>query len=102
VGGPGGTGEIGATPKGGACRLATSDLDGQRLRLFIGWSEAAERPVKSARVGIVGITFDEGVPDLRSCRVPDSVAELREFGIAALVAEPLADPDKPKRERATG
>jgi hypothetical protein len=33
--------EIGATPKGGVCRLATSDLDGQPLRLFICWSEAA-------------------------------------------------------------
>jgi beta-ureidopropionase / N-carbamoyl-L-amino-acid hydrolase len=49
--------EIGATPKGGVCRLATSDLDGHSLRLFSGWSEAAERPVKGARVGIVGITF---------------------------------------------
>jgi hypothetical protein len=42
---------------GGVCRLATSDLDGHSLRLFSGWSEAAERPVKGARVGIVGITF---------------------------------------------
>ena len=33
--------EIGATPKGGVCRLATSDLDGHSLRLFSGWSEAA-------------------------------------------------------------
>jgi UDP-N-acetyl-D-galactosamine dehydrogenase len=70
--------------------------------LFSGWSEAAERPVKGARRGIVGITFDEGVPDLRNSRVPDIVAELREFGIAALVADPLADPDEAKRERATG
>jgi UDP-N-acetyl-D-galactosamine dehydrogenase len=59
---------------------------------------AAERPVKGARIGIIGITFKENVPDLRNSRVPDIVAELREFGIAALVADPLADPAEAKRE----
>lgn len=59
---------------------------------------AAERPVKGARIGIVGITFKEDVPDLRNSRVPDIVAELREFGIAALVADPLADPAEAQRE----
>jgi UDP-N-acetyl-D-glucosamine/UDP-N-acetyl-D-galactosamine dehydrogenase len=38
------------------------------------------------------------VPDLRNSRVPDIVAELREFGITALVADPLADPIEAKRE----
>ena len=59
---------------------------------------AAERPVKGAKVGIVGITFKEDVPDLRNSRVPDIVAELREFGIAALVTDPLADPAEAKGE----
>jgi UDP-N-acetyl-D-galactosamine dehydrogenase len=59
---------------------------------------AAERPVKGARIGILGITFKENVPDLRNSRVPDIVAELREFGIAASVADPLADPTQAKRE----
>jgi UDP-N-acetyl-D-glucosamine/UDP-N-acetyl-D-galactosamine dehydrogenase len=59
---------------------------------------AAERPVKGARIGIVGITFKEDVPDLRNSRVPDIVGELREFGITASVADPLADPDEAKRE----
>ena len=77
------------------CRLGASDLDGEALRLFIGWSEAAERPVKGARVGIVGITFNEEVPDLRNSRVRDIVAELRELGFPAFVADPLADPDEP-------
>jgi UDP-N-acetyl-D-glucosamine/UDP-N-acetyl-D-galactosamine dehydrogenase len=57
---------------------------------------AAERPVKGAQIGIVGITFKEDVPDLRNSRVPDIVAELREFGIAARVADPLADPAEAK------
>jgi UDP-N-acetyl-D-galactosamine dehydrogenase len=59
---------------------------------------AAERPVKGAKIGIIGITFKEDVPDLRNSRVPDIVAELREFGIAAMVADPLADPAEAKRE----
>jgi UDP-N-acetyl-D-glucosamine/UDP-N-acetyl-D-galactosamine dehydrogenase len=59
---------------------------------------AAERPVKGARIGIVGITFKEDVPDLRNSRVPDIVAELREFGISAAVADPLADPAEAWRE----
>ena len=59
---------------------------------------AAERPVKGAKIGILGITFKEDVPDLRNSRVPDIVAELRDFGIAALVSDPLADPAEAKRE----
>ncbi len=59
---------------------------------------ASERPVKGARIGIVGVTFKEDVPDLRNSRVPDIVAELREFGIAALVADPLADAEEARRE----
>jgi UDP-N-acetyl-D-galactosamine dehydrogenase len=59
---------------------------------------AAERPVKGAKIGIIGITFKEDVPDLRNSRVPDIVAELREFGIAASVTDPLADPAEAKRE----
>src|ERR1700720_4406122 len=59
---------------------------------------AAERPVKCAKIGIVGITFKEDVPDLRNSRVPDIVAGLREFGITPLVTDPLADPAEAKRE----
>jgi UDP-N-acetyl-D-glucosamine/UDP-N-acetyl-D-galactosamine dehydrogenase len=59
---------------------------------------AAGRPVKNARVGIIGITFKEDVPDLRNSRVPDIIAELRDFGITARVADPLADPVEAKHE----
>ena len=59
---------------------------------------ATERPVKGARIGIVGITFKEDVPDLRNSRVLDIVAELREFGITALVTDPLANPAEAKHE----
>jgi UDP-N-acetyl-D-glucosamine/UDP-N-acetyl-D-galactosamine dehydrogenase len=59
---------------------------------------AAGRPVNGARIGIVGITFKENVSDLRNSRVPDIAAELREFGIAAMIADPLAAADDARRE----
>ncbi len=59
---------------------------------------AAGRQVKGARIGIIGLTFKEDVPDLRNSRVPDILAELRDYGIAALVTDPLADAAEAKRE----
>jgi beta-ureidopropionase / N-carbamoyl-L-amino-acid hydrolase len=43
--------EIGATPKGGVCRLAASDLDAVARRLFIGWCEEAGCTVRIDRIG---------------------------------------------------
>jgi beta-ureidopropionase / N-carbamoyl-L-amino-acid hydrolase len=42
---------IGATPKGGVCRLAASDVDAEARRLFIGWCEAAGCAVRVDRIG---------------------------------------------------
>jgi beta-ureidopropionase / N-carbamoyl-L-amino-acid hydrolase len=42
---------IGATPKGGVCRLALSDLDGEARRLFIRWCKAAGCTVTVDRIG---------------------------------------------------
>jgi len=53
----------------------------------------ADKPVKDARVGILGLTFKENVSDLRNSRVPDIVRELGQFGIRPLVHDPLAEPD---------
>ena len=58
----------------------------------------ADIPVKTARVAILGLTFKENVPDLRNSRVPDIVAELRQFGITPLVHDPIADPEEAKHE----
>jgi N-carbamoyl-L-amino-acid hydrolase len=43
--------QIGATPKGGVCRLAASDLDGAARRLFIGWCKAAGCAVRVDKIG---------------------------------------------------
>jgi UDP-N-acetyl-D-galactosamine dehydrogenase len=50
----------------------------------------ADRPVRRARVGILGLTFKENVPDLRNSRVVDMVAELRQYGMAVSIHDPLA------------
>lgn len=48
--------------------------------------------VKIARVGILGLTFKENVHDIRNSKVPDIIAELAQFGVKALVCDPMADP----------
>ena len=55
-------------------------------------------PVKGCRVGILGITFKENVSDLRNSRVPDIVAELKQFGIDPMVHDPLADASEARDE----
>jgi len=42
---------LGATPKGGVCRLALTDLDRQARDLFVGWCEAAGCSVSVDGVG---------------------------------------------------
>ena len=54
----------------------------------------AGMPVKTARVGILGLTFKADVPDLRNSKVVDIVRELREFGIDSVVDDPHADPEE--------
>jgi UDP-N-acetyl-D-galactosamine dehydrogenase len=59
---------------------------------------AGDRPVKGARVGILGLTFKENVPDLRNSRVPDVIDELRQFGVETLVHDPRADAREAREE----
>ncbi|HYF48068.1 MAG TPA: nucleotide sugar dehydrogenase [Planctomycetota bacterium] len=51
----------------------------------------ANIPIRGARIGVLGLTFKEDVPDLRNSRVPDIVNELHEYGVVPLVHDPLAD-----------
>lgn len=60
------------------------------VKLLIG----ATVPVKGARIGVLGLTFKENVSDLRNSRVPDIVAELREFGIQPFVHDPMAEAEE--------
>ncbi len=46
----------------------------------------------AARVGLLGLTFKEDVPDLRNSKVPDVVEELESFGVRPIVHDPVCDP----------
>jgi UDP-N-acetyl-D-glucosamine/UDP-N-acetyl-D-galactosamine dehydrogenase len=52
----------------------------------------------AAKVGILGLAFKENVRDLRNSRVPDIVDELREYGIEAMVYDPMVDPEEAEEE----
>lgn len=54
-------------------RLATHDL-----------------PLKQLRVGILGFTFKENVPDIRNSKVIDIYRELEAYGVSPLVHDPMA------------
>jgi UDP-N-acetyl-D-glucosamine/UDP-N-acetyl-D-galactosamine dehydrogenase len=58
----------------------------------------ADIPVRGAKVGILGLTFKENVPDLRNSRVPDIVSELEQFGIKPLIHDPHADSHEAQEE----
>ena len=55
-------------------------------------------PLNKAKVGILGLTFKENVPDLRNSKIPDIVAELATFGVHAMVHDPLGNPDEAYHE----
>ncbi len=57
-----------------------------------------DHAIKGARIGVLGLTFKENVPDLRNSRVPDIISELREFGIEPMVHDPLASGEEALRE----
>jgi UDP-N-acetyl-D-galactosamine dehydrogenase len=47
----------------------------------------------AARIGVLGLTFKENVPDIRNSKVVDIITELRAFGHEPLVHDPLAEPE---------
>jgi len=54
--------------------------------------------LKKAKVGILGLTFKENVPDLRNSKIPDILTELRQYGIEAMVHDPLGDAEEAQHE----
>jgi UDP-N-acetyl-D-galactosamine dehydrogenase len=49
-------------------------------------------PLKKLRVGVLGLTFKENVPDIRNSKVVDIYRELSSYGVEPLVHDPLAQP----------
>ena len=51
----------------------------------------ADKSIKNAKVGCLGITFKEDCPDARNSKVNDILKELKEYGINPIVCDPVAD-----------
>lgn len=58
---------------------------------------AADKPVKHAKVAVLGFTFKENCPDTRNSKVMDIVNELHEYGITPVITDPVADAEEAKR-----
>ncbi len=58
----------------------------------------ADKPVKNAKVAILGFTFKENCPDTRNTKIIDIVNELKEYGITPMIADPEADAAEAMRE----
>lgn len=52
--------------------------------------------IKNANVAILGFTFKENCPDTRNTKIVDIYNELKEYGITAKIADPVADADEAK------
>lgn len=51
----------------------------------------ADKPIKGARVLVMGVTFKEDCPDVRNSKVIDVIEELKEYDVAVQLCDPLAD-----------
>ena len=58
----------------------------------------ADKKVKGAKVGIMGVTFKENCPDVRNSKVLELIEELDEYDIETIVYDPVADKNELKHE----
>lgn len=58
----------------------------------------ADINIHDAKVGILGFSFKENVPDTRNSRVIDIIHELEEYDVTPLVYDPVADQKEAKEE----
>ena len=59
---------------------------------------AAGFDIRGEPIIVFGLTFKEDVPDLRNSKVIDVIRELRSYGAAVCVHDPVADPDHAMHE----
>lgn len=57
----------------------------------------ADKPVKGAKVAVLGLTFKEDCPDLRNSKVKDLVSAFKSYGIEPIVADAMADSKEAKQ-----
>lgn len=57
----------------------------------------ADKNIKGAKVGILGMTFKENCPDTRNTKIVDIIHELNEYNINPIIVDPVADADEAKK-----
>lgn len=91
--------ELGYQPEVILAGRRLNDSMGMHIaRRTIRFLSEGQKPLGQARVGLMGLTFKENVPDIRNSRVPDIVSELKRFGVTPLVCDPLARPEEVHHE----
>ncbi|TCD04317.1 nucleotide sugar dehydrogenase [Erythrobacteraceae bacterium CFH 75059] len=79
-------------------------LAGRRINNSMGRHIAAKtlnlvgQTAATPRIGVLGLTFKENVPDLRNSKVPDVIAALMAGGADVLVHDPRADAEEAMEE----
>ncbi len=73
-----------------AGRRINSDMGSYIAARVIKLLIEVDSAVKEARVGVLGLTYKENCNDIRNSKVPDIVRELHDFGVDAMVHDPLA------------
>lgn len=58
----------------------------------------ANKQVRRAKVGVLGVAFKENCADARNSRVMDMIAHLRDYGIEPVVSDPRVDAAEIERE----
>ncbi|WP_405097456.1 nucleotide sugar dehydrogenase [Oceanobacillus sp. FSL H7-0719] len=58
----------------------------------------AKQEIENARVAVLGLTFKENVSDVRNTKVVDVIEELKEYGIAPIVYDPVAESEEVYQE----
>jgi len=54
--------------------------------------------INGSRIGVLGVTFKENVPDLRNTRVIDIIRELETFSVKVVSHDPLVDHEEARHE----
>lgn len=52
---------------------------------------AAGKSIRGSKVGVVGVSFKENVPDLRNSRVPEICQGLKDYGVEVLLHDPMVE-----------
>ncbi|MEC0240555.1 nucleotide sugar dehydrogenase [Paenibacillus dokdonensis] len=54
--------------------------------------------LNDAKIGLLGLAYKENCPDIRNTKVTDIIAELRDYGIHPVIADPYVDPQEARDE----